>query len=103
MHETVPTIKIKALDPEQGKFIVINASDFDKDKHEMFDAPVVVPPPPVAVPPPPSTDPLDALSKDWRNGDVVKLRALAAAVGGRSVENKAQAIQVIEAALAARK
>jgi hypothetical protein len=57
-----------------------------------------LPPPP----PPPPFDPLANLAPDWRKRD--DLRQLAAAVsGGRSVENKAQAIAVIEAALKARK
>lgn len=56
------------------------------------------PPPP---PPPPPFDPLANLAPDWRKRD--DLRQLAAAVsGGRSVENKAQAIAVIEAALKVR-
>jgi hypothetical protein len=55
-------------------------------------------PPP---PPPPPFDPLVNLAPDWRKRD--DLRQLAASVsGGRSVENKAQAIAVIEAALKAR-
>lgn len=37
MH--VPTIRIKAADPAQGEFVVINELDFDPDKHELFDAP----------------------------------------------------------------
>lgn len=57
-----------------------------------------LPPPP----PPPPFDPLVNLPADWRKRD--DLRQVAAAVsGGRSVENKAQAIAVIEAALKARK
>lgn len=39
------TIKIKATDPEQGAFVVINESDFDAEKHELYvEAPAVVEP-----------------------------------------------------------
>lgn len=58
-----------------------------------------LPPPP---PPPPAPDPLTNLAANWRDQDAAALKALAATVSGRSVENKAQAVQVIEAALAAR-
>ena len=51
-------------------------------------------------PPPPPVDPLANLAPDWRNRPDVK--DIAAAVGGRAVENKKQAIEVIEAALAKR-
>lgn len=51
-------------------------------------------------PPPPPFDPLANLAPDWRKRD--DLRQLAAAVSGRSVENKAQAIAVIEAELKVR-
>ena len=36
-NETVETVKIVAASPEQGEFIIINASDFDDDKHVLFD------------------------------------------------------------------
>lgn len=36
-NETVETVRIVAASPEQGKFIIINASDFDADKHVLFD------------------------------------------------------------------
>ena len=34
--DTCKTVRIKATDPEQGKFVVINESDFDDKKHELF-------------------------------------------------------------------
>jgi hypothetical protein len=46
--------------------------------------------------------PLDGLAANWKDGESAELRKIAAAVSGRAVENKAQAIAVIEAALAAR-
>lgn len=53
------------------------------------------------LPPPPVADPLANLAPDWRSRD--DLKSLAAAVsGGRAVENKRQAVEVIEAALKAR-
>lgn len=39
------------------------------------------------------------LPKDWRNREPRALRAFAAVIGGRAVENKEQAIAVIEQAL----
>ena len=33
------TVKIKAKDPEQGDFVVINKADFDPAIHELLDAP----------------------------------------------------------------
>jgi hypothetical protein len=53
------------------------------------------------LPPVPVVNPLDNLAADWRSRD--DLKSLAASVsGGRAVENKRQAIEVIEAALKAR-
>jgi hypothetical protein len=69
----------------------------------IFDAPPAPPPPPGAPPPPPgSGDPLDGLAENWREDHGARLKSIALAVSGRAVENKAQAIEVIEAALAAR-
>lgn len=104
MSDNPKTVKIKATDPEQGEFVVINESDFDPTVHERVEPVAVVPPPPaLAPPPPPAADPLAALAKDWQTGDAAELKRIAAAVnGGRAVENKAQAVQVINAALAAR-
>lgn len=79
----------------------INSEDFDSSKHELFDAPPPPPPEIVLPPPPPAVDPLADLASDWRSRK--DIREFAARVGGRTVENTAQAIQVIEAALAARK
>jgi hypothetical protein len=67
---------------------------------ELFGLPpdLVLPP----LPPPPVLDPLADLAPDWRSRD--DLKQLAASVsGGRAVENKRQAIEVIEAALKARR
>ena len=33
------TIKVKPWGDGQGDFVVINESDFDPDRHELFDAP----------------------------------------------------------------
>lgn len=33
------TIKVKPWGEGQGDFVVINESDFDPDRHELFDAP----------------------------------------------------------------
>ncbi len=63
------------------------------------DGAAVVPPPPG---PPPS--PLDGLSEGWKDkSGADELKRIAAAISGRTVDNRAQAVAVIEAALAARK
>lgn len=84
--------------------VIINESDFDAATMERViplppAAPVAAPPPPPA----PPADPLAGLPADWQTGDPEGLKRLAAVVsGGRAVENVAQAVQVISAALAAR-
>lgn len=54
-------------------------------------------------PPPAPADPLDNLQADWENMHGSRLKSIAAAVGGRSVENADQARDVIRAELAKRK
>jgi hypothetical protein len=97
-------VKILSTHPEsQGPFVEINASDFDKSKHELFveAPPAFVPPPPPGNPPPPG--PLDGLPADWKEKSKTDdLKAIAAAVAGRTVENRKQAVEVIEEALAAK-
>jgi len=53
-----------------------------------------------AVPPPPPFDPLADLGNKWRERKDVT--AIAAAVAGRAVDDKAQAVAIIEEALKAR-
>jgi hypothetical protein len=60
----------------------------------------IAPPPPP--PPPGAPDPLANLPEDWKNEHGARLKSIAFAVSGRTVENKDQAIQVIEQALVAR-
>ena len=36
-NETVETVRIVAASPEQGEYVIINASDYDADKHVLFD------------------------------------------------------------------
>ena len=97
--ETCPTVKIQTA----TGYCIINESDFDAAKHLAFVEPPAAPVlPPLPIPPPPPADPLAALAKDWRDQDAGPLRTLAAVVSGRAVENKRQAIDVIEAALKAR-
>ena len=100
----VPTVKIKSDVPEHKGFLVINAADFDAEKHERFsEPPAPLPPPPAPPAAPGIPDPLAALPANWRDKDAGELRKLAEVVsGGRAVENKKQAIEVIEAALKAR-
>jgi hypothetical protein len=38
MSNEVATLRIKATDPEQGEFVIINEADFDPEQHERFDA-----------------------------------------------------------------
>jgi hypothetical protein len=99
MSDICPTVKIKRGDG----FCVINESDFDPAQHE----PWTEPPPAPALPPLPAlpVPPVDLLAKlpaDWRSQDAGPLRQLAAVVSGRAVENKRQAIDVIEAKLKSR-
>lgn len=98
MSDDLPTVKVKSGD----SFAIINESDFDAAKHEIFEAPPAPPPPPPAPPPPGSDNPLDGLAENWREDHGARLKSIALAVSGRSVENKAQAIEVIEQALAKR-
>lgn len=37
--ETQDTVRIEAKDPEQGFYVVINASDFDKKTMKIYDGP----------------------------------------------------------------
>lgn len=39
MSDTVPTVKVMPWSDDQGEFVVINESDFDAEKHTLFDAP----------------------------------------------------------------
>lgn len=85
----------------------INKCDFDPAKHELYvppapvaTSPTLPPLPPLPVTPP---GPLDNLPANWRSKEPAELRRLAASVsGGRAVENKRQAIEVIEAELVKR-
>lgn len=98
MSDTCPTVKVKFGDSH----IVINETDYDPSVHELFELPPTPPPPPGAPPPPPvGANPLDDLAPNWRDDHGARLKSIAFAVSGRSVENKAQAIEVIEAALKA--
>lgn len=105
MSEVCLTVMIKSTHPEsQGAFVEINASAFDPAKHERYIAPPPAAPSPVLPPPPPGpVDPLASLPKDWRDKDVSELRALAQSATGRMPDNKRQAVEMIQAALVARK
>jgi hypothetical protein len=75
------------------------------DQRRVFEhRPRLILPPPLDLPPPPpgAVDPLDGLGVDWKSKDAAELKKLAEVVSGRAVENKKQAVEVIEAALAAR-
>lgn len=100
MSETLPTVKVKSGD----SFAIINECDFVEGQHErIVDAPPVIAPPPLEPPPAPPS-PLDGLAKDWADKSPTEdLKRIAAAVSGRAVENRKQAIDVIEQALAAQK
>lgn len=61
----------------------------------------VLPPPPSPGPPP---SPLDGLAANWKTqGTSDELKKIAAALSGRAMDNREQAVAVIEAALIARK
>jgi hypothetical protein len=101
--DTCPVVKIMPARPSQGAFVEINAEDFDPARHVLYcPAPVVpevLPPPP---PPPPPAGPLDNLPPNWRSKAPQELRSLASTATGRMPENKSQAIEMIEAAIAAK-
>lgn len=60
-------------------------------------------PPPAVTPPPGESDPLADLPADWKeHGKAEDLKKVAAAISGRAVENRKQAIEVIEAEQAKR-
>lgn len=84
-----------------------DVSDYDAKRITEIYGDLVKPAPPSGLPlppPPPIADPLANLPTNWQALDAATLKKIAeAASAGRSVENKAQAIQVIEAALQARK
>lgn len=93
-----PTVLVKSPAGD----VVINESDFDPEKHERADPPPLpLPPVPILPPPPGAPDPLAEMTGDWQSFDAARLKGVAASVSGRAVENKAQAIQVIDEALKA--
>lgn len=98
----VPTVRIMPSHPSQGAFVEINAEDFDPAVHILF-AELPPPPPPMELPPPPPppVGPLDNLPPNWRSKSPQELRTLAASATGRTPEDKKQAIEMIEQALAA--
>lgn len=102
----VPVVRIvHPHEPEKYPYLEINASDFDPAVHirVAIEAPPVVAPP--LAPPPTPLSPLDGLAKDWADQSPTEdLKRIAAAVNnGRAVDNRAQAVEVINQALAARK
>jgi len=38
-HETIETIKVKPTSAEQGEYFLINANDFDSEKHQLLGPP----------------------------------------------------------------
>ena len=97
-----PTVRIMPSHQSQGAFVEINAEDFDPKVHEIYiePAPVPVAVPPTPLVPPPG--PLDGLPQNWRDLPPKRLRELATAATGRTPEDKTQAIEMIESALAAK-
>lgn len=83
--------------------VVINESDFDPATMTK----VVPPLPPLPGAPlepkmPGAPDALSDLPTDWRDKSAAELKALAFAISGRTVDNKAQAVEVIDQALKGR-
>lgn len=99
---TCAVVRVNSSHPSQGAFVEINASDFDPTRHTLYTGtePLVAPTlaPPLVAPPAPNA--LANLPKDWRNAKTSALREMAEKVVGRTPENREQAIQMIEAALA---
>lgn len=99
------TVQIKSTHPEsQGPFVEINAGDFNAEIHERYVAPprAVLPPPP-PLPPPPAPDALVGLPAKWRELKPADMRTWAERATGRTPTSRDEAVQMIEAALAARK
>lgn len=93
-----PTVRVKA-DASLGGFVVINKADFDPTKHELYELPPI-PLPPMPPVPPASTDPQKiAVPRDWPKLSAAALKTIAETIGGRTPENREQAVQIISAAL----
>ena len=90
-------------EPADRVVLLADVTDFDAGRiratygDRVVNAGSALPP----LPPVPPADPLANLAPDWRTRDDVKQIA-ASVSGGRAVENKRQAVEVIEAALKAR-
>lgn len=87
--------------------LLSDVSAFDKDRivavygERVVSVPsdgVALPPPPALLPP----DPIAALPADWRTRDALELKSWAASISGRAVDNATQAVEVIDAAIAAK-
>lgn len=92
MDSSVPTVTIK--DPNKpGDYIIINESDFDPKRHEMFDAP--------AAEKPEDVDQVE-IPANWQGLPWFTLRALAAHFSESPPANKADAVSLIEAEIAKR-
>lgn len=92
MENSVPTVMIK--DPNKpGDHIIINESDFDPKRHELFDAP--------ATDEPKGVDEVK-IPEDWQSLPWFTLRALAANFAENPPANKADAIALVEAEIAKR-
>lgn len=104
MTDTV--IKIKSTHPaSQGDFVEIYEKDFDESKGHVryIDAPPAFVPPPAPEAAPPAPTALDTLPPNWKDSvGTTELKAIAATIDGRSVDNREQAVEMIEAALAAK-
>lgn len=97
------TLACNEADAVDGIDFMPDVPPFERKRiSKMFGVPEsgAIPPPPA---PPPS--PLDTLPANWaKNASTEDLKRIAAAVNdGRAVENRAQAVEVINQALAARK
>lgn len=97
-YGTVPTVRVKS-EKAPGGNVLINESEFDPEKHELFTdvVPPPVPPPPVVPKAPPAA--LANLPKNWRNEKTQWLRETAEKACGRMPETREQAVHMIEAGL----
>lgn len=100
MSDTCPTVKIKTA----TGYALLNESDFDPAKYELYVPPAPVELPPVLLPPPPSgpADPLANLPADWERRKTAELRDIVNAATGRMPETREQAIAIIKQTLAER-
>lgn len=96
-----PTVAVLSDSAPNG-FMIINESDFNENVHQRFEvapAPALPPLPPLPVAP---VDPLADLPANWPELRLGKLQPIVQTIFGRTADNREQAVQMLNEALAAR-